>query len=253
MRVLAWLIITGISGCAHYNLPASHLETPEARGGGVGRLELAGVLMGTDLVERPVLSSPDPESGDAPEPEARSAVTPALGFVASLSEKIDLGVRLQPMAPLSVRFKYQLSGAPEASASQGNLSAALAIAPGILVGRSSGSTVTYYSIDLAVPAGYRLGPNHLLSLSPFLTLAGLSGTAETAARAPGGSSSPAGISATSGAGSTASATQYGVGLGYQYMIAPLWFRAEITTAGGSMGDTALGGYFFGVMTGFLLN
>lgn len=243
-RVLIAALCLGLSSCAHYHLPASRLETPEALGSGkLGRLELVGLISGHDLIATPTVGSPDPEDGTVPDPELQGAISLAFGFVTSLSETIDAGVRLAPHAPLTLRFKMQLSGLPEKVADEGNFSTAIAITPGILIGSSSGTTSTYLAGDLALLAGYRLNKQHLLSLAPFFGFASLSGI-------PLSGTTPT-VSGTIATGS-ASATRYGAALGYQYSLEAILLRAELAYTLGSFGEAQLSKLHLSALFGFHL-
>ena len=244
-----WLAVlaASLSGCAHYYLPATHLETPEARGSaGIGRLELIGIQSGADLNAPPTMSTPDPESTELSKPQLQSSFANfGFGFMAAVNDRIDIGVRMQPYAPLLFRFKYQVSGVPETSAKARDFSAAIAASTGLLLG----SEVTYFLGDLAVPLGYRAWDRHLFSLSPFLGFASLSGMQVPAASAqPGVKSLPA----TALNPTSASTMQYGISLGYQYSILGLMLRSELAYLKGSLAESQIGGLFLGSLVGFNL-
>jgi hypothetical protein len=231
-----------ITSCAHYYLPVSHLETPEARGTGkIGRVELIGILAQNDLTTKPTLSTPDTPDPDDPNadppdpavPEVQKSYMGAFGFGIPYSDKLDLAIRLQPQSPLTLRAKYQLSGDPETKAAKENLSTAVSFATGILIGTSDGSSTSFYTADLAFISGYRVLDHTLVSLSPFLTFAQLSSPGQNAADTPG----------------SASATQYGICLGYQHQWEDLMLRSEITYAKGSVGESQIGDLFFGALLG----
>ncbi|MCM2324790.1 MAG: hypothetical protein NDJ90_16140 [Oligoflexia bacterium] len=200
------------------------METPEARGvGKAGRIEVAGVLMGTDLNEQPT------REGGVPQTQA--ALVPSLGYAMPVSNQVDVGVRIQPMAPLSLRLKYQFAGTSEAEGKLG-FAAAAVVSPGILLGKNGSTATRLLSFDTAFPLGYRIRERHLFFLAPFFTYASLSGTTET--------------------GATASIFQYGSGLGHQYTLDALYLRTELTLAKGAMGDSTIGDFYFGALFGFLL-
>lgn len=262
-QAAAAVALLQLQGCAHYVLPANRLETPEARGTSIldstqtdqhdprlsrpfGRVE-GGMLMGIDLIEEPYQGAADAVTGVVPKPEAQPATIAALGFVAGLSDRIDLGIRVTSHAPFSFRFKYQLSGEPELTAKAGNFSTAIVVSPGILIGTYSGgaapTSTMYFSGDISFIAGYRIWNRHLFSLAPFITFGSLSGVPETAADAVHtGRTSP----------SSASFSQYGAGLGYQYSLETLFLRGEATYTLGAIGQTQLNGIHFGALLGLAL-
>src|SRR5262245_46378428 len=106
-----------LTGCAHYYLPASQLETPETLGPEqVARLEILGIQSGTDLVSEPQIQPTDPETGKTPDPTLEA--TPAnytFGAWININPQLDIGVRFEPYAPALVRVKYQLMGDPEST------------------------------------------------------------------------------------------------------------------------------------------
>jgi hypothetical protein len=234
--LLAAVFMFFLTGCAHYYLPASQLESPEAVGPDrVGRLELAGIQSGTDLMIKPTPGSPDPTTGAVPDPSL--SMTPAnyvFGAWVSLNPKLDLGVRFSPFAPPVVRIKYQVYGEPESTAQVGNWSASLNGTGGFLFGSLDGVGVTFYTATAAVIGGYRFAEHHVASLAPFFNLAGISG-----------------VGTASGSGN-----RLGASLGYQYDIESLLLRAELTWATGSVSQTAgsakMGGFFPGALVGFKL-
>jgi len=188
---LIWL--SAQTGCAHYYLPASQLETPEATGPDrIGRLELVGIQSGTDLLNA----------------STESLVNYAFGVSFAITPALDLGLKLEPFAPVLVRAKYQFWGAPESQAHSGNFSASISGSSGLLLSTYNGSSVTFYSFNAAVIGGYRFAEHHLASLAPFFSLAGISGIGNAS-------------------GTT---TLAGASLGYQYDAEALILRAELTWA-----------------------
>ena len=213
------LVFSALS-CSHYYLPANRLETPEAAGSGrTARLELAGIQGGADLTSPP---TPVLQSANA---------NYFFGFAPAISDKVDVGVRFQPSAPLIVRGKYQFYGQPESKADKGNLSGAVMTSGGLLLGgkdATTGNSVTYTCFDFALLGGYRLWKNHLFSLGPAYAIGSLSGT------------TTAGVSA----------NQLEINLGYQYSNEALFLRAELAYASGSSGANKITGLFPGVLLGF---
>ncbi|OFZ20353.1 MAG: hypothetical protein A2X94_01195 [Bdellovibrionales bacterium GWB1_55_8] len=233
-RVARFILLVNAAaagGCAHYSIPATQLETPEARGAlGAGRLELIGVQMGTDLSAQPSRPAPDPETGEVQGLELPLS-TPhyAFGFTMGISKRVDVGVRLEPYSPLLLRAKYQYAGVSEQEVRQGNLSAAVSGAAGVMMSADA----QFFAAHLGGPVGYRFAANHLVSVSPFLSVASISGP-----RLP----------AAAGA-DTLSASRFGMALGYQYTLQGLITRAELVRSWGSAGEPSIGGLFAGGMLG----
>ncbi len=197
-----------------------------------GRLEWLTLQQGSNLTDPSILSTPKVDSGESPKPELqRSWVNYAFGLSRTVADKVDLAIRIQPYAPLGISTKYQFLGESEDKAKQGDFSAAVQGGAGLLLGTSGSSNTSYYLFEGALSGGYRPWRSHLFSLSPFFTLAGLSGV--------------------SGA-SSGSISQYGVALGYQYSLEALFVRVEVSWLTGSYGPSSLGGYFGGAMVGFVL-
>lgn len=250
-RVLGVMIAWVGFGCSHYYLPGNHLDSPEASGAGrVGRLEPLALISGPNLTDPAVTPPPDEESGITSEPELQNSwVHPVFGFTAAASDEIDVGIRIQPTAPLSVRVKYQFTGLPESKSVPGNFSAAIIPQAGILLGPSSAagtSSVTYFMGDVALIGGYRLWRNHLFTLGPFFSFANLSGvTLSSAISTSGKNSGTSGL--TSG-----SAVQYGAGLGYQYQLESLILAAEFSYNRGSFNSAQIKGYYLGALLGINL-
>lgn len=228
------------TGCAHYYLPAGSLDSPETIGPErVAQLEVLTLQSGTDLVNAATPRAADPETGKEPDPALDLApINYALGAWLRVRPDLDVGVRIQPYAPLIARVKYQLYGAPESQARAGNWSAAGLASAGLLVGSAPAATsadsVVFYSARAGLIGGRRFGARHLASLSPFFSLAGISG--------------PASI--------TGSGTRFGAGLGYQYDIESVVARLELTWASGSFSQNAApadaGGWFPGATLAFKL-
>jgi hypothetical protein len=255
-----------LTGCSHYYLPANRLESPEARGeGSLGRFEVAGAQSGVDLVSNPQLVTPqaDPQTG-AQDPsylQMQNAIGNFLvGFNRALSDRIDLGVRFSPYAPVEARFKYQLTGLPETKADRGNFSMAALAGAGFTLGSggTGGSSVTFFSGEAALLAGYRVWSRHLFSLGPFFSFGSLSGTGPSGVSNGGGgsgsgsgsSSLPSGITAPAATGNSAS--EYGGALGYQYTIEQLFLRAEVAYVLGSVGSAKISGIDPAVLIGLAL-
>lgn len=225
------------SGCAHYYWPTSQLESPEATSPDrIGRLEILSIQSGSDLMALPSTQPKDPTTGVTPDPQL--AMTPlsfGFGFVTGITRELEVGVRIQPFAPMLARVKYQLLGPPEGQSANGDFALAANASGGLLLATYAGSAVTFYTANGALLAGIRFGTHHLASLAPFFSLAGLSGT---------------GASAGSG-------TKFGASLGYQYDSEALILRAELTWASGSYtqastGPTQAGGIFPGALFGLKL-
>ena len=235
------------AGCAHYYLPANHLEPPESRGTGIGRLEWVNFGMASDLNAFAKVPAADPETGEQGAQQVQKAFPVySFGFSFPVGEKMEAGIRLQPYAPPMLRFKYQFAGVPESEAKKESWAAAVASSAGLLLAQGStpGEGISYYLLDLAVPVGYRAWENHLFSVIPFFNLAGISGVA-LAASHPGRVSS-------SNVSNSNSLIQYGAGLGYQYTVMAIFLRAELAYLKGSLGESELGGLFFGISTGLVL-
>lgn len=228
------------SGCAHYYWPASRLDSPEVigkseSGGHVAQLELLGIQSGTDLLTPSETQSSDPETGETPDPAlAKSMINYAFGTMIAVTPELEAGLKITPYAPLLTRVKYQLTGEPESKAQAGNLSASAAGSLGLLLARFDGETATFYTGNAALIGGYRFAKNHLASLAPFVSFAGLSGVGEA-----------------SGNG-----FRFGGSLGYQYIAEALSWRLELTWASGSFsqasGSKQAGGFFPGMVMGLKL-
>jgi hypothetical protein len=229
------------SGCAHYYWPASQLETPEAIGnnwgdpGRLGRLEIAAIQSGTDLLEPASEQGSDPETGVTPDPTlAMSFPTYAFGVNVGVMPELDVGIRAAPFAPVLGRVKYQMYGDPELKAAAGNLSVSAAASVGLLLATYSGESVTFYQGTGTVIGGYRFAKNHVASLAPFVGMAGISGVGDA-----------------SGSG-----FRFGGSLGYQYDAEALIWRMELTWASGSVsqasGSAQAGGFFPGIILGVKL-
>jgi len=240
-------IFSSLLGCAHYYLPANHLETPESRGAGTGRLEWVNFGGASDLTALAKRPSPDPETGEQGSPQVQKAF-PIYSFAFSfpVAEKMEAGIRIIPYAPTMLRFKYQFTGLPESEAKKGNWAASVASSAGLLLaqGTSGKEGVSYYLFDLAVPVGYRVLDHHLVSLTPFFSLGGISGVALAAGYTE--------RVTTSQVVTSTSFNQYGAGLGYQYNILSLFFRSELAYLKGSLLNSEIGGISFGVSTGLTL-
>ncbi|MGK5081793.1 hypothetical protein WDW37_00685 [Bdellovibrionota bacterium FG-1] len=236
----SFLFLFSLSGCAHYYFPANSLESPETLGPDrIARLEIAAIQSGTDLITPAKAQPTNAETGKTPDPVLESQRGYAFGTMLAVRPNIDVGIRIQPMAPVLVRGKYQFYGAPESQASAYNLSLCGAANGGLLIGQASGNTVTFYTGQAAFIGGFRFATRHMVSLSPFLSLAGLSGVTNAAG----------------------SGMRYGAGLGYQYDVESVIFRTELIWAAGSMSisDPSLasssanaGGFFPGALLGFRL-
>ncbi|MGE4105944.1 MAG: hypothetical protein AB7F66_01945 [Bacteriovoracia bacterium] len=240
------------AGCAHYYLPINQLETPEVRGEGeVGRLELAGLSTSTNLIDEPGYLPADEEAGATAEYHAQRGFTPFVGFVAKVMHEMDLGVRFSPSAPMFIRMKYQFAGEPESLAKEGNISAAVLVAPGLMLGREGDNSTRIIAGNFAVLGGYRISENHLTSLAAFYTFGTVSGVSQTAARDNVTAAVPTTATSTAG-GVSASASQLGIALGHQYSAEALFIRLELALVTGSMSETKLGGMSLGGVVGLQL-
>jgi hypothetical protein len=246
-RLLAGLLAIGASGCAHYNLPVSRLETPEVPGEGrTGRIS-ASMRLSTDLLAESSLTQPDPESGEAAEARLSGAgITPSLEAERGFGPRWEAGLRLQPQAPLQIRGKYQFSGHSETDAGPGDLAAAAVAAVGFLLGQEGSRSTTYTLLELALPVGYRLSKRHLALFTPFFSSASLSGVTLPPVPSASGTT-PAAV--TGGGGS---ATQYGAGLGWQMTVEALFVRGELDWYRGALGETSFGGLALGAALGLNL-
>jgi hypothetical protein len=223
------------SGCAHYYWPANRLESPEVigkleEGGKFGHLEILAIQSGTDLLEPAETQATDPETGTTPDPAlSKSMINYAFGANFSVTPEFDVGIKLMPYAPVLTRVKYQLTGDPESKAQAGNLSASAAASAGLLWGNFDGESMTFYTGHVSLIGGYRFFKNHVASLAPFVSLAGISGIGDA-----------------SGTG-----FRYGGGLGYQYDAEALILRLELIWASGSFSQTTgsvqAGGLFPGML------
>lgn len=254
---LAFFFAALVPGCASYYLPATHLDTPEVRGVDParewgGRLELAAIQGGPNLTGVPTTYQPQPATTDAPMPPveyrvASSMANYSFGYSFPLNEKMDIGFRMQPSAPLLFRFKYQFSGVSELKSEPDAWSFSGVVSPGILLAPG----VTYMSGDFALPVGYRAWKKYLFSIWPYFSFASLSGVAIPAAAAVTGVASLPAASATTAA--SASASQYGAALGYQYNSGNLFWRGELSyLLGGSLGGSKIAGIYFGGLLGLSL-
>ncbi len=213
----------------------------------MARVELLGTQSGPDLIADAQTQPADAETGQVPDPALQSSMLNfVFGAMVRVAHNLDVGVRFQPSAPLLGRVKYQFYGVSESDAKKGSFSVSGLGSAGLLIGSASSTAATtsthaaasgnamLYTFQGAVIGGYRLGERHLVSLAPFLALAGLSGTG-----------------ATEGSG-----FRYGLSLGYQYQIESLFFRADATYALGSFnvpaGTRNAGGIFPGAVFGFRL-
>ena len=237
-------LFLGLTACSHYQLPVNHLDTPESRGQGqIGRFELLGLSMSNDLSASPSQGSPPAGSTTLPAPKLQVGITPSLGALIGLTDQVDVGVRLEPQAPLSFRFKYQFMGNPETKAAPQDISMAISLAPGILIGSYNGQSTTYFSGDFALLMGYRINNRNLFLITPFLTFGALSGIPLDATVAPG--------TLNPGVGS-GSVLQYGGAVGYQYSLESIFFRGEVAYDLGTFGSSQISGVFAGALFGFTL-
>ena len=247
LKIMLVIILLSIllQSCSHYYLPATHLESSETRGIGqslnnVGRFELARFQAGPDLNAPSIRPAQDPKSKDIPDPELQTSyLNYGLGFSHPINDTLDLGVRFEPYAPLLVTAQLQITGKPEASAEKGNFSSSMAAATGFLLGSSS----NFWLLDLSVPTGYRFAARHVALLTPFFMYGGISGF-----------SAPIEITSvpTKRESNSFSATQYGLGLGYQYEIEAIVLRLETNYTKGSLNKNAISGLYSGCLLGFKL-
>jgi hypothetical protein len=227
-------------GCGTLYLPSNHLESPEVSGleDRFGHLEIAGMSTGTDLLTSPSYVVPAPNPSGVADPPYYLMSAPYPGFLMGMNiavlDKLDVGIRMQPYAPLTVRAKYQLLGEPETRTSNGNLSIALSGGGGGMLGLNSGTVTFQYLADLSIFIGIRFLTHHLISASGFFDLTGVSGFATK-----------------SGSG-----FQGGGGLGYQLDLESFFIRAECSIAAGSYktgeADARIFGVFPAVLAGFKL-
>jgi hypothetical protein len=236
LAVALTLSMSVLSGCAHYYLPVSQLETPEATGPDrIGRLELVGIQSGVDLISTPTQQPTDPKTGKTPDPTlSESPINYVFGATLAVTRELDVGIKIEPFAPLVLRGKYQFMGDPESQADAGNFSISGSASGGLLFSTYQGNGVSFFSFTGAVIGGYRIWKHHLASLSPFFNVAGLSG-----------------VGTPSGTG-----TLYGASLGYQYDAEALIVRAELTWCAGSFsqetGSVNPGGFYPGLLMGLKL-
>ncbi len=222
-----------ICGCAHYQSPITHLESPEtAKKGRPGRLELIGGYLSTSLDVEPV-SKTKMVSGVATTEITANSSEPGFmtGYLFPIIDQLEIGFRMIPMGPLTLRGKYQFTGPTEDEAVSGDFSMAAVLGTGLLFGSWTGVSTTLFSFDVALPVGYRIFNRHLVFLTPFFNLTSLSGAAAV------------------------SCSRYGAGLGYQYTFENFFFRAEVPYAAGSLVGTAtgtIGSIFPGAMIGLNL-
>lgn len=212
------------TGCATVVVPGVRLDTPEGRAGeaGRGRLEAVGLQTGTSLSGA---TTTDTE-GNLFYP--RSVMSPFLGFSVALTSRSELGVRLQPYAPIQVRYKHQVYGASEGEdwnpewAAERRFSIALSGSAGGMLITGGG---TYILGDGALILGVRPWEQHLFLLSPFAGMFSVNGPL------------------------TASGTQFGVAAGYQYTVESWFSRLEVSWSTGSAGGVGMRGFSVGMMTG----
>jgi hypothetical protein len=237
----ALLLLSSLSGCATYSLPGVRLETPEASGREYQvDFEAVGVFSGTDLNERPSFYRPGSSDPEEPPPDpyyaAQSTMRYGVGAMVSVDRKFDVGLRFHPQVPPTLRLKYQLVGEPGEGAPDGNISLSVVAAPGFLPG--------YFLADFSLPFGYRLSRKHLFWLSPFYTMASLSGLSSSA-----GETGPA----VTGTTYSSSPSSLGAGLGYQFGVKYLFLRAEgAYVLSGAIGEVRIQGISFGALVGFRL-
>ncbi len=236
-----------LSGCAHYQLPVSELESSEVSGRkGIARLEALSIIGGSDLINEPTADPPTQEEIEAGDTTTEYKVggswSAGWGILVGIGERSEIGARFSTQGPFTLRYKHQWLGLNRSDAPKGNLSSSLVLAPGFLLGQSDGRSTQFYAIRVSNPFGYRLGPSHLLLLSPFFAWGSVNGVPRTA-----GDTDATQIPSD---GTSGSATQYGAGLGYEYEVMDLLARAEISYALGSMGEAKIGGFFVGAQLGF---
>lgn len=243
--LLGWWLV----GCAHYTLPVSHLETPESRGlGRMGRWELIGILSGTDLNAQPTRyqaaknwMNPDESPSTPPVRPQQSFANYAMGFMLPIAEKIDVGIRFQPYAPLLIRGKFQWMGQSEAKAETNQFAVAVSAMTGVMLGKgSNNASFSYFIMDGALPLGYRMSDKHLVSLTPYLTMVSISNM-------------PVALATLQNANTySASVTQYGWALGYQYTLESLMVRMELAFNYGILLDTSIQNLYYGALVGLQL-
>jgi hypothetical protein len=226
-------------GCATY-LPQLHLESPEATGSEkIGRAEFAGTQGGIDLVQPTTLSYPSPDANGvvgSPTPMLQTSwANYFLGFVKGFGDQWDVGIRIQPSAPLLIRVKYQFLGEPESRAELWNFSLAGLVSPGFsLSAGANGTSQIFFTADAALLAGIRLGVNHLVWLAPHFTFGSISGLPTTAG------------------GSAGTVIAYGGGIGYQLTVLGFFGRAEFVWNWGSSGSAQYSGPAMGAVLGLRL-
>ena len=238
-----------LSGCAHYTLPGTPLESADTLGPGpqVARIEALNTQSGSILT-------------DAPKGEGLqlSPAQPAFGTWISLKPDLDVGIKIQPMAPSLLRAKYQIYRSTPDSATpelrkQGTtlikhlpllgriaipyfpVSIAAVLGAGGLWGVSNGKSTSFTLAQVALPVGIRWKDRHSLSLAPYFQIMSLSG-----------------VDTYSGSG-----TRLGTSLGYEYRNEALFVRLELGWAfSGSIsqsnGSHTLTGYFPAALIGFTL-
>jgi hypothetical protein len=233
LALAAWAL--GASACSHYRLPGAFQESPEVAGPGrTGRIEV-GAAGGFNLQGDPIEGRPDAETGEVPpDRAAASPPLPWLSYGVALGERLELRLRVPAGAPLTLRLQRQLSGAPERDEARG-FAASVAGGGGLLLGRSGGSTVTYFALDAGLPAGWRWNITHLTTLTPWLRWSSFTGPA--LAIAPNGS---------------LSALQWGLGLGHRLHWDDFYVQLELGRLGGSAGEYSLSGFSGGLSAGLRL-
>lgn len=222
-----------LSSCAHYTLPVTHLETPETLGASaIGRVELGALMTGADLNASPTTQVERDQDGNVTSTylQGGQGILAGSGFVLRLGPRTEAGIRVLPLAPVSLRVKHQLAGEDESASHRGSYSIAVVGSPGFITGDNGGLQASFFSFDLALVGGYRLWERHLFTLTPFFSLASLSNVTETGT----------------------SATQFGAGLGYQYLLENFFVRGEIALSSGSLSSTRIGGIYFGALLGLNL-
>lgn len=247
-RVSFGLVYFITSGCSHHYLPLNALESSEVCGPGrLGRLTLILNQSGANISDSPNLGTQDPETLEVSSPKIKNTLGhPAIVAEVRFLDRLDLGVRIQPLAPLMVRAKYQLYGPSESQITPRPisrssetivttqpfpLSLSLGLGFGVLVSAKSSS---YLSENILFMGGYRFSPQHLLSLGPFFTLAQLSGVSK---------SDP----------SATSASVLGSALHYQWTAEALYLRSEFSyIISGSFGASNIAGIGLGAAVGLNL-
>jgi hypothetical protein len=196
------------------------MESPEALGPGtLAQLEPLGSQGGPWLLAD-ALPRQD-AGGKALTPALqRSIANPTFGFSMAVGEKTDASVRLSPHSPPLLGIKHQWLGPSRSPGVRSGFSGAISVATGYLRGKNGQDAYSFFLAELGAPLGYRFAGRHLVSLTPALRLATLSGE---------------------GLARSGSLSLTGASLGYQFEDEALVLRVEPSWSTGTFSEAQAGG------------